>query len=175
MSARRSLCGSQHSRPLNLPSLNPLRRDHHGRRRHLQGPDLGKSCLRNSLRHAEAKVTIRSPEYKPPLRRAFTDLGWACAALTGPATFVAAWIYCTVTWGFVFGFFLGWIPALILALVVAIATIYLWPLAAVALLYVIYRVFDIHPELLAYIGVLVGIIAIAAVWWWHVVRNNKQP
>jgi hypothetical protein len=44
------------------------------------------------------------------------------------------------------GFSLGWIPAIILALLVAVATIYLWPLAVVGLLYVVYRVFDIHPE-----------------------------
>ena len=119
-------------------------------------------------------MTIRSPEYKPPPSRAYTDLGWACAAPTGPATFLAVWIYCAVTWGFLFGFFLGWIPALILALVVGVATIYLWPLAAVALLYVIFRVFGIHPELLAYIGALVGIIAIATVWWWHVRRLGDE-
>jgi len=81
-------------------------------------------------------VTNRPPEYKPPPRRYYTDLGWAGAALTGPVTFLAAWIYCAVTWGFLFGFFLGWIPALILALVVAVATIYLWPLLAAVLLYV---------------------------------------
>jgi hypothetical protein len=32
------------------------------------------------------KMTIRPPEYKPPPRRAYTDLGWIFAALTGPAT-----------------------------------------------------------------------------------------
>jgi hypothetical protein len=94
--------------------------------------------------------------------------------VTGPATFLATWIYCAVTWGFLLGFLLGWIPALILALIVAVATIYLWPLVAAAFLYVIFRVFEIHPELPAYIGALVGIIAIVAVWWWHV-RSNKQP
>jgi hypothetical protein len=30
----------------------------------------------------------------------------------------------------------------------------------------------VHPELLSYIAVFVGIIAIAMVWWWHV-ANNK--
>jgi divalent metal cation (Fe/Co/Zn/Cd) transporter len=59
------------------------------------------------------------------------------------------------------------------ALLVAVATIFLWPLAAVMLLYVIYRVFDIHPELLTYIALFVGVIAIATVWWWHVVRHNN--
>jgi hypothetical protein len=123
--------------------------------------------------HAVAKkMSIRPPEYKPPLRRAYTNLGWIFAALTGPATLLAVWIYCAVTYGFLLGFFLGWIPALILALLVAVATIFLWPLAAVAVLYVIYRVFGVPPELLIYIAAFVGVIAIAMIWWWHV-GNNK--
>src|SRR6516225_8957379 len=51
--------------------------------------------------------------------------------------------------------------------------IFLWPLAAVAVLYVIYRVFGVHPELLIYIAVFVGIIAVVMIWWWHV-ANNKS-
>ena len=118
------------------------------------------------------KMSIRPPEYKPPPRRAYTDLGWIFAALTGPATLFAVWIYCAVTYGFLLGFFLGWIPALILALLVVVATIFLWPLEAVAVLYVIYRVFGVHPELLIYVVAFVGIIAIVMIWWWHV-ANNK--
>jgi len=106
-------------------------------------------------------MTIRPPEYKPPPRTTYTDLGWIFAALAGPATLLAVWIYCAVTYGFLLGFGLGWIPALILALLAAVATIYLWPLAALVLLYVIYRVFDIHLELVTYIAVFVGIVAIA--------------
>jgi hypothetical protein len=117
-------------------------------------------------------LSIGSPEYKPPPKRAYTNLGWACAALIGPATFLAVWIYCAVTWGFLLGFLLGWIPALILALVVAVAAIYLWPLMAIALLYVIYRIFGIHPELLIYIAAVIGVVAIAMVWWWHVARRS---
>ena len=118
-------------------------------------------------------MTLRPPEYKPPPRTTYTDLGWIFAVLTGPATLLAVWIYCAVTYGFLLGFGLGWIPALILALLVALATIFLWPLAAVAVLYVIYRVFGVHPELLIYIAVFVGIIAIVMIWWWHV-ANNKS-
>ena len=80
-----------------------------------------------------------------------------------------------VAYGFLLGFFLGWIPALILALLVAVASIFLWPLAAVALLYVIYGVFGIHPGLLTYIAAFIGIFAIAIVWWWHMVRHNNLP
>lgn len=85
-------------------------------------------------------MSIRPPEYKPPPRRAYTNLGWIFAALTGPATLIAVWICCAVTYGLLLGLLLGWIPALILALLVAVATIFLWPLAAVAVLYVIYAV-----------------------------------
>ena len=124
--------------------------------------------------HAVAKkMSIRPPEYKPPPRRAYTNLGWIFAALTGPATLIAVWIYCAVTYGLLLGLLLGWIPALILALLVAVATIFLWPLAAVAVLYVIYAVFGVHPQLLTYIAAFVGIIAIVMIWWWHV-ANNKS-
>jgi hypothetical protein len=117
-------------------------------------------------------MSIRPPEYKPPPRTTYTDLGWIFAALTGPATLLAVWIYCAVTYGFFLGFGLGWIPALILALLVVVATIFLWPLAAVAVLYVIYRVFGVHPKLLIYIAAFVGIIAIAMIWWWYVAKNK---
>jgi hypothetical protein len=120
-------------------------------------------------------VTIRPPEYTPPPKRAYTNVGWVFAALAGPATFLAIWIYCAVAFGFLFGFFLGWIPALILALAVAVVMIYLWPLAAVMLLYVIYIVFGVHPHLLSYIAALIAICAIAIVWWWHMVRHDDMP
>ena len=61
----------------------------------------------------------------------------------------------------------------ILALLVAVATIFLWPLAAVGVLYVIYRFFGMDPELLSYIPVFVGIIAIVMIWWWHLGRHNN--
>jgi hypothetical protein len=119
-------------------------------------------------------MTIRLPEYKPPPRRKYTDVGWFCAALTGPATFAAVWIYCVVTYGLL-GFVTGWIPALILAVLVAIASIFLWPLAVVVLVYVIYRVFNIYPELPVYIAAFLGILAIATVWWWHMIQHNRLP
>jgi hypothetical protein len=118
---------------------------------------------------------MRPPEYKPPPKRAYTDFGWACAALAGPATLLAIWIYCAVTYGFLLGFFLGWIPALIFALLVAVAMIYLWPLAAVTFLYLIYREFGIHRELLAYIAGFVAVLAIAMIWWWHMGQDDRLP
>jgi hypothetical protein len=53
------------------------------------------------------------------------------------------------------GLLFGLDTPLILALPVVVATIFLWPLAAVAVLYVIYRVFSVHPELLIYIAAFV--------------------
>ena len=117
-------------------------------------------------------MTIRPPEYKPPPRRAYTDIGWVCAALMAPAAFLAIWIYCAVSYGVLLGFFLGWIPALILALAIGVAMIYVWPVTAAAILYLIYRSFGIQPELLAYVAALVAIFAIAIVWWWHMVRQR---
>jgi len=92
--------------------------------------------------------------------------------LAGPATLLAVWIYCGVTYGFLLGFFLGWIPALILALLVAVAMIYLWPLAALVLLYLSYREFGIHPQLLAYLAASIAVLAIAMIWWWHMERSR---
>lgn len=117
-------------------------------------------------------MTIRPPEYKPPPRRTYTDIGWVCAVPIGLAAFLAIWIYCAVNYGILLGFFLGWIPALILALVVAVAMIYLWPITAAAILYLIYRGLGIQPGLLAYVAALIAIFAIAIVWWWHMVRQR---
>jgi hypothetical protein len=55
-----------------------------------------------------------------------------------------------------------------------VATIFLWPLPALAFLYVIYRAFGFHPGLLN-IAAFVAVFAIAMVWWWHMVRHNHLP
>jgi hypothetical protein len=121
------------------------------------------------------KMTTTPPKYQPPPNRTYTNIGWICAALIGPATFLAVWIYCAVTYGVLLGFSLGWIPALILALLVTVATNFLWPVTTVVLLYVISRAFVIHQQSLIYIALFVGVIAIATIWWWHVVRDNEPP
>jgi hypothetical protein len=53
-----------------------------------------------------------------------------------------------------------------------LAMIYLWPLAAIAIIYFVYRAFGIRPELLAYIAALIGVFAVAIVWWWHTRRAS---
>jgi hypothetical protein len=135
--------------------------------------------------YAEAKVTIRFLEhvpiptrfskYKLTLPRAYTDIGWVCAALIGPAVFLAVWIYCVVAYGVLFGFFLGWISAFILALVAALGMLYLWPLAAaVSVLYLIYRGFGPHSVLLIYVAAQVGIFAIAILWCWQTIWHMSD-
>jgi len=46
------------------------------------------------------------------------------------ATFVMAWAYCTIHYGFLFGFGLGWLPAGMLAAIVGAVSWLLSPLAA---------------------------------------------
>jgi hypothetical protein len=49
------------------------------------------------------KVTTTPTKYQPPPRTTYTDLGWIFAALSGPATLIAVWIYCAVTYGLLLG------------------------------------------------------------------------
>src|SRR5262252_2548173 len=50
------------------------------------------------------------------------------------ATFVTAWAYCTIHYGFLFGFGLGWLPAGMLAAIVSAVWWLVSPLAVVLLL-----------------------------------------
>ena len=52
------------------------------------------------------------------------------AFVVGGITFVIAWIYAIVTYGFFLGVGLGWIPAAIIGVVVGL----LWPLVVLAIL-----------------------------------------
>ena len=51
-----------------------------------------------------------------------TGMGWVAALLT----FLGAWSYCAITYGFLFGFGLGWLPAGILAVIVGWLARFLW-------------------------------------------------
>ena len=46
-------------------------------------------------------------------------------AITWMIVFFGAWIYCAMTYGFLFGFGIGWLPAAILATICC----WFWPLA----------------------------------------------
>ncbi|MFL6843880.1 MAG: hypothetical protein ACJ8ER_03250 [Allosphingosinicella sp.] len=63
----------------------------------------------------------------------YRHIGNVVAVLAGLATFVGAWIYCAVTYGFLFGFGLGWLPAAILAVIVGLGLRFAWPFLLIGL------------------------------------------
>ena len=60
--------------------------------------------------------------------------GGGLSAIIALATFVTAWVYCTIHYGFLFGFGLGWLPASMLAAIVGSLSWLVSPLAAGLLL-----------------------------------------
>jgi hypothetical protein len=66
--------------------------------------------------------------------------------IVGGLTFIGAWIYCTATYGFLFGFGLGWIASGILGALVGAILLFLWPLfdLAVSLLVIFIGFLIIH-------------------------------
>ena len=63
--------------------------------------------------------------------------------IVGLATFVTAWAYCTIHYGFLFGFGLGWLPAGMLASIVGAVWWLVSPLA---------------------VGLLLGVLLLIALW-----------
>ena len=56
---------------------------------------------------------------------------------SGAATFLATWVYCAATYGFLFGFGLGWLPAAILGVIFGFAMLLAWQLALAAAIVVV--------------------------------------
>jgi hypothetical protein len=56
----------------------------------------------------------------------YIEIGYILGALAGILTFIAAYIYCIVTYGFLFGLGLGWLPSMILAVIVGWVVVILW-------------------------------------------------
>jgi hypothetical protein len=117
-------------------------------------------------------MSIRPPEYKPPPRTTYTDFGWIFAALSGPVTLLAVWIYCAVTYGFFLGLRIGLDSRSHPRIAGCRGDDLFMAVGSDSGSILIYRVFGVHPELLIYIAALVGIIAIAMIWWRHA-GNNK--
>jgi hypothetical protein len=93
-------------------------------------PALPRATFRGGQSNGSTQAT---PEIKhPPLK--YTEIGLMLSVFTGGATFLAAWAFCALIYGFLFGFGLGWLPAAILALLVAGATVLLWGPVVVLLL-----------------------------------------
>jgi len=64
----------------------------------------------------------------------YTGIGFIFGVGAGIVTFIAAWAYCVITYGFVLGLGLGWFPAAICAGIVGWATVFLWGAALLIIL-----------------------------------------
>ena len=59
-----------------------------------------------------------------------SDVGYELGSIiTFFVVFVASWIYCIASYGYLLGVGLGWLPSLIVASIIA----FLWPLLAIVL------------------------------------------
>lgn len=58
-------------------------------------------------------------------------------AITASITFIASWIYCIATYGFLFGVGLGWLPSIIVAVIAGA----LWPLIVLGVAVLLLLVF----------------------------------
>jgi hypothetical protein len=93
--------------------------------------------------------------------------GGLLGTIVGLATFVMAWAYCTIHYGFLFGFGLGWLPAGMLASIVGVVWWLVSPLAVALLLGSLLLIALWQaPGLLVWLA-----LAILAVW---VIRRRRR-
>lgn len=71
---------------------------------------------------------------KMTLSERYLDLGEGFGVAAGFLTFIIAYIYCTASYGFLFGFGLGWLPSAVLAAVVGGVVVFIWAPVLVAVL-----------------------------------------
>jgi hypothetical protein len=67
----------------------------------------------------------------------YSRVGLILGLISAVGSFFGSWIYCAVTYGFLFGFGLGWLPSAILAGIVFLVMRYLWPIPLLAILWLI--------------------------------------
>lgn len=87
--------------------------------------------MREDNSRLSAPAFGKMPALEKPIKSAslgelYVAFGWLLGSLAGVATFLGGWVYCTVTYGFLFGFGLGWLPSGLLAIVVAGTITFLW-------------------------------------------------
>jgi hypothetical protein len=93
---------------------------------------------------------------------AYAGIGFVFGVAAGVVTFVSAWAYCVMTYGFVLGLGLGWFPAAICAGVVGWATVFLWGAALLIILaisgFVLLAILPLHSSLVLHValGAAVG-------------------
>jgi hypothetical protein len=80
-----------------------------------------------------------TPEESRDRGQRYLVIGDEAGLVVGALTFVGSYIYCIVTYGFLFGLGLGWLPSGILAGLAWVTTLFLWaPILAIALLAALY-------------------------------------
>lgn len=84
----------------------------------------------------EAKVAGVQPDFTVTQTAAISygGIGFAFGVAAGVVTFIGAWAYCAMTYGFVLGLGLGWFPAAICAGIVGWVTVFLWGAALLIIL-----------------------------------------
>jgi hypothetical protein len=88
---------------------------------------------------------------------------WRLGIIVALATFVTAWTYCTIHYGFLFGFGLGWLPSAMLAAIVGTVSWLVSPVAAGLLLgsLLLIAVWQ-DPELLVWVPL--ALLAAGLIW-----------
>jgi len=98
---------------------------------------------------------------------AYAGLGAVFGIAVGAITFVATWIYCAMTYGFVLGLGLGWFPAAICAGVVGWLVAIFWGAALVVLALAVGTAIAValaaHSTFLAYLSL--GAFCGFAIWY----------
>jgi hypothetical protein len=98
---------------------------------------------------------------------AYAGLGAVFGVTAGVITFIATWIYCAMTYGFVLGLGLGWFPAAICAGVIGWLVALFWGAALLLLVLAVGIVIAIalaeHSAVLAY--AVIGGVCGLAIWY----------
>jgi hypothetical protein len=110
----------------------------------------------------EVKVTSAQPDFTVTQTAAISyagiDVVFGVAA--GAVTFIGAWAYCVMTYGFVLGLGLGWFPAAICAGIIGWATVFLWGAALLIILaisgFVLLAIFPLHSSLVLHMALGAG-------------------
>jgi hypothetical protein len=71
----------------------------------------------------------------------YTIGGKWVGGITSVVTFFGCWIYCTATYGFLFGFGLGWIPSIIAASIAGVLAGLLWPFLLLGVVIMAFAIF----------------------------------
>lgn len=91
----------------------------------------------------------------------YAGIGFVFGVIVGVGTFITAWIYCVMAYGFVLGLGLGWFPSAICAGIVGWATVFLWGPVLVILLgfagFVLVFAIGIKSSLVAHLALGAGV------------------